>query len=54
VFSFNLSGALQNKFKANYTFVDNWSPFSNADEAINAYYINKSETWSFHDEFPFA
>ena len=40
VFSFNLSAALQNRFKATYDFIDNWSPFSNADDAINSYIKN--------------
>jgi hypothetical protein len=39
-FSFNLTVALQNMFKVNYDFIQNWSAFSNADDAINSYVKN--------------
>ena len=39
-FSFNLTVALENIFKVTYAFINNWSSFSNADDAINSYVKN--------------
>jgi len=43
--SFNLTRAILSKFKSNYSFINNWSGLSNADNIIDAYIKNTVVTY---------